>query len=169
MLLGDLTRDCLPLLIIVTYLLYQAVNPVLVLGPLLSDTVGSSLMTVHRLINRGMPGVPDLHWNIVDVRDVAEAHYRAAFLPDIPTGTRFILSAGERSFVELAKLLSRHYADKVGVVVCVCVCLLVGGRLLVCVPTCCCDTQLRFVSHPPGLCSAHHAPAQPPGEADCSG
>ncbi|MEN0067854.1 MAG: aldehyde reductase [Myxococcota bacterium] len=52
-------------------------------------------------------GVPDIRIGFVDVRDVAEAHLRAAFLPN--ASGRNIISGHNSGFVELAGLVKREF------------------------------------------------------------
>ncbi len=52
------------------------VNPGAILGPVLSDDRSYSIEMVERLL-RGMPGVPRIGFNVVDVRDVADLQLRA--------------------------------------------------------------------------------------------
>ncbi|MGH2924836.1 MAG: SDR family oxidoreductase [Solirubrobacterales bacterium] len=67
------------------------VNPVAILGPVLSDDLSYSLEIVQRLL-KGMPGVPRLGFSFVDVRDVADLEIRAMTAPEA-AGQRF-LAAG---------------------------------------------------------------------------
>jgi nucleoside-diphosphate-sugar epimerase len=50
------------------------VNPVDVYGPTLSDSINASLELPRRMLSGELPGLPDLHLGIVDVRDVADLH-----------------------------------------------------------------------------------------------
>ncbi|KAL3465746.1 NAD(P)-binding protein [Aspergillus heterothallicus] len=77
-------------------------NPGLVLGPSLSPTSKSgSLSLLDQLL---FLGVPDMWFAIVDVRDVAAAHIRAAETSD--SHGRYILAdRTTHSFVELASIL----------------------------------------------------------------
>jgi len=52
------------------------VNPGAILGPVLSEDRSYSIELIERLL-RGMPGVPRIGFNIVDVRDVVDLHLRA--------------------------------------------------------------------------------------------
>lgn len=52
-------------------------NPCFILGPLPSPRLSTSMSLVSKLLNSSMPALPDLWFNCVDVRDVAEAHVRA--------------------------------------------------------------------------------------------
>jgi nucleoside-diphosphate-sugar epimerase len=67
------------------------VNPVAILGPVLGPDMPSSFeMPKHLLAGSRMP---KLNLNIVDVRDVADAHIRAMISPEAG-GERFILLSG---------------------------------------------------------------------------
>lgn len=68
------------------------VNPVGVLGPVLSAESSSSTQVVLRLINGSMPGCPRLTFSFVDVRDVADLHL-LAMTNSKANGERFICSA----------------------------------------------------------------------------
>jgi nucleoside-diphosphate-sugar epimerase len=52
------------------------VNPGAILGPVLSADRSYSIELIERLL-KGMPGVPRIGFNIVDVRDVADLHLTA--------------------------------------------------------------------------------------------
>jgi len=65
------------------------VNPVAVLGPLLSPDLSTSIELVKRLIDGSMPGTPKVAYGLVDVRDVADLHVRAMAAPEA-AGERFI-------------------------------------------------------------------------------
>ncbi|KAJ5354378.1 cinnamoyl-CoA reductase [Penicillium cataractarum] len=82
------------------------INPGLVLGPSLSQTSESgSLSLLDQLLSGQLSlGVPDLWFGIVDVREVATAHIRAAETPD--SHGRYILAGNKtHGFVELARIL----------------------------------------------------------------
>jgi nucleoside-diphosphate-sugar epimerase len=55
-------------------------------------------------------GAPKIGIGLVDVRDVAEAHYRAGFYPD--ASGRYITSAHDTDFLELAEVLLPVYGDR---------------------------------------------------------
>lgn len=82
------------------------INPSLVLGPGVAAAHTSESFSVMKQLADGTmkAGAPPLEIGMVDVRDVAEAHMRAGFLPDA-TG-RHITSAGTLSFVQLGLALS---------------------------------------------------------------
>ena len=75
-----------------------AVNPSVVLGPVLSGDYSASVQVVERLLSGKIPGIPRLGFNVVDVRDVADLHICAMTAPEA-AGQRFIApgpSAGWR-------------------------------------------------------------------------
>ncbi|MEU8664586.1 NAD-dependent epimerase/dehydratase family protein [Actinoplanes philippinensis] len=67
--------------------------PVAVMGPVTGAAVSGANHIVQRMLDGDMPGFPDLHIPIVDVRDVASAHV-AAMTADGAAGERFLLSSG---------------------------------------------------------------------------
>lgn len=87
------------------------INPSLVLGTPLDDRYGTSLQVVERLIASKDPALPDLTFGIVNVADVATAHVRALERPET-AGQRFICSNGERSFVDMARVIARALPDR---------------------------------------------------------
>jgi len=70
------------------------VNPVVVLGPVLGADYSPSLDIVRRLLVGEMPVIPQLAFGIVDVRDVADLHWRAMTDP-AAQGERFLAVAGD--------------------------------------------------------------------------
>jgi nucleoside-diphosphate-sugar epimerase len=59
----------------------SVINPVGVFGPVLGPDYSTSILLVKRLLEGAMPGVPQLYFGIVDVRDVADLHIRAMTHP----------------------------------------------------------------------------------------
>uniref|UniRef100_A0A914UQI4 NAD-dependent epimerase/dehydratase domain-containing protein n=1 Tax=Plectus sambesii TaxID=2011161 RepID=A0A914UQI4_9BILA len=53
------------------------INPLIILGPTLTDTVGSSVAMVQRFLTKPMAKLPKICVPSVDVRDVAKAHILA--------------------------------------------------------------------------------------------
>lgn len=88
------------------------INPSMVAGPALTKaTRSTSIDTLRRLGNGKMwPGVPDMRLGWVDVRNVAQAHLEAAFRADAEG--RHIISNGEPSMLEIAKILKQHFGNK---------------------------------------------------------
>ncbi len=87
------------------------VNPGLVLGPALSFHTTSESVRIIRDFGTGFYrlGVPKGELGIVDVRDVADAHIRAAMKAEA-TG-RYILVAETLSLQEIAAILRDHFGD----------------------------------------------------------
>ncbi len=89
-----------------------SINPIVVLGPLLAkthDLVFSWQWFLGRMLRGKDCGQGWQHlWNIVDVRDVAEAHVLAAESSTSRNGDRFILSATDESGELDCKELQAH-------------------------------------------------------------
>ena len=81
------------------------VNPVAVFGPALGADLSTSLLILKAMLEGQMPGVPQLHLGVIDVRDVAELHLLAMVNP-AARGQRFIcMSGAAMSFAEIARVL----------------------------------------------------------------
>lgn len=88
------------------------VNPSLVLGPALnSGAVNSESFRIMKQFGDGSlkQGVPKLGFGVVDVRDLAIAHYNAGFTPEAKG--RHIISGHNTWFLEMAKTLQPKYGD----------------------------------------------------------
>jgi dihydroflavonol-4-reductase len=83
----------------------SVINPVGVFGPVLGPDYSTSILLVQRLLEGAMPGVPQLYFGVVDVRDVADLHIRAMTHP-AAKGERFLAVAGDfMSMLDVAKVL----------------------------------------------------------------
>lgn len=90
----------------------SAVNPVAVFGPVLGADYSASIMLVQRLMDGTIPGCPQMHFGIVDVRDVADLHIRAMTDP-AARGERFLAVAGDfMSILDIAKVLKRRLGEQ---------------------------------------------------------
>ncbi|MBH07639.1 MAG: diaminohydroxyphosphoribosylaminopyrimidine deaminase [Flavobacteriales bacterium] len=88
------------------------INPSLVLGPFPNATQNTSeSINLLKQIGDGTfkIGVPKMPIGVVDVRDVADAHYEAAFNKN--ASGRYITSAYNTSFLEISKLLNSEFGD----------------------------------------------------------
>jgi len=87
------------------------INPSLVIGPGINPRGTSESFNLIRQFGDGTmkAGVPDWGMGVVDVRDLAEAHFRAAVTPQAKG--RHITSGHNSSFPDLAKALREHYGD----------------------------------------------------------
>ncbi len=83
---------------------FCAVNPSLVLGPLQSGDFSTSLEAIKKLLEGSMPGMPNLGFGIVDVRDVADMHVRCLTAPNM-AGERFICSGPFLMMDQVAAIL----------------------------------------------------------------
>jgi dihydroflavonol-4-reductase len=88
-----------------------AVNPSFVFGPVLWSECSPSLEVIELLLSGRLPGIPDLHFGVVDVRDVAQAHYLAMTRPEA-AGKRFICHAGSLSLEQIADELRAFVAPR---------------------------------------------------------
>ena len=89
------------------------INPSLVMGPVLNPgaTTSESFNILKQFGDGSMRmGVPKIGVGLVDVRDVAEAHYKAGFTP--AAKGRYITSAHNTNFLEMGKVLHDKYGDK---------------------------------------------------------
>ncbi len=87
------------------------VNPVGIFGPALNDDLSTSIWLVKSMIEGKMPGLPDLWFGVVDVRDVASLQIEAMTRPDA-AGERFLAVAGPAMSVgQMADVLRSSLGD----------------------------------------------------------
>ena len=85
-----------------------AINPVFVTGPVMTRVhCRTSPSLVRSLMQGRFPGVPDLHFYLVDVRDVARAHLAAMNHPT--PERRYLCATGSMSMREMAKALRSEF------------------------------------------------------------
>ncbi len=90
----------------------SVVNPTGVLGPVLSHDFSHSIQTIKQMLNGEMSACPKLTFGYVDVRDVADLHFKAMTLPQA-NGQRFIAVAGDSlSFMDTANILRKNLGEK---------------------------------------------------------
>ena len=83
------------------------INPMAILGPLLSNKLSSGHELLKRLFDGSMKAIPKITLGITDVRDVADMHVRAMTNPRA-SGQRFLaLSGGTLSLPEVAVLIKQ--------------------------------------------------------------
>jgi len=88
-----------------------AINPGLVLGPLLHAERPTSLEVIRLLMAGTLPAVPRISFAVADVRDVVRAHRLAMETPHA-VGKRYI-AAGEQMWMgEIAALLHAHFGAR---------------------------------------------------------
>ena len=88
-----------------------AINPVVVIGPSLSDDTGTSNLAIRKLLDGSMPFIPKFGIDLVDVRDVADMHIEA-MLNQNSVGKRFLLSSHTMWYSELANILRENGFSK---------------------------------------------------------
>lgn len=89
------------------------INPSFVLGPFLNPgATTSESFAIMKQMGDGTfkSGAPRMGIGTVDVRDVAEAHFQAAFNPNAKG--RYITSANNSSFLEIGQTLHKSFGDK---------------------------------------------------------
>jgi dihydroflavonol-4-reductase len=86
------------------------VNPGAIIGPVLDDDLSYSLEVVERML-KGMPGVPRLGFNIVDVRDVADLEIRAMTAPEAG-GERFAATERWLWMSDVAEILRQRLGEQ---------------------------------------------------------
>ncbi len=88
------------------------VNPVAIVGPLLGPDASTSVALVGRLLDGEVPGLADLSFGFVDVRDVADLHVLAMTDPEA-AGERFLAISGDfMSMRRLAEVLRDGLGDR---------------------------------------------------------
>jgi dihydroflavonol-4-reductase len=85
------------------------INPSFVLGPGINPFGTSETFTIMKQLSDGTMkmGAPDMEIGVVDVRDLAEAHFRAGYKPE--AHGRNIISGKDSSFLEIAGILNKAF------------------------------------------------------------
>jgi len=89
---------------------FCTVNPSVVLGPVASADYSASVLIVRSLLEGRLPALPNIGFGIVDVRDVAELHWRALTAPGM-ADERFIACGGFLWLREIAAILRAELGD----------------------------------------------------------
>lgn len=84
------------------------INPAYVLGPLVSDTLSSSVVALKRLLDRSTPAIAKFHIPICDVRDVALAHVKSLEGPE-HVGKRYLIFSGTRWLKDTARVIQKEF------------------------------------------------------------
>ena len=84
------------------------INPTFVLGPMLSSSGCSSADLMRQILMGEIPGLPEIHFEIVSVFDVARAHLLAMTHPEA-AGKRFIANSGAISLPDMANMLNQEF------------------------------------------------------------
>ncbi|KAB8180082.1 NAD-dependent epimerase/dehydratase family protein [Microbispora catharanthi] len=89
-----------------------AVLPTFMQGPMLgASNRPGTVEIIRRLLTREIPAVPNIGWNIVDVRDIAELHVLAMTSPTA-AGQRFLGSGSFWWYQDIARTLREKLPDE---------------------------------------------------------
>ncbi len=86
------------------------INPGYVFGPLLEKDYSDSGEIIRKLLAGEIPGLPKIHFPVVDVRDVAEMHLQALEMKGA-AGNRFICVNESSSYQYIAKTLKEAFPE----------------------------------------------------------
>jgi dihydroflavonol-4-reductase len=87
-----------------------AINPPLILGPILDKNTHTSTELISVFMRGEVPGVAKLKMGIVDVRDVASALLLGMTTPEA-AGQRFVIPAGTLWYKDIAEILRQKYSS----------------------------------------------------------
>ncbi|MBM2623898.1 aldehyde reductase [Actinoplanes sp. LDG1-06] len=87
------------------------INPGSILGPLMRAETGNSVEIIGRLMRSDLPAVPNVGWNVVDVRDLAHLHLLAMETPSA-AGNRYIAGDEFMWARDMAHLLADRYGAR---------------------------------------------------------
>ena len=90
---------------------FCTVNPSVVLGPVASADYSASVVIVKSLLQGRIPALPHIGFGIVDVRDVADLHWRALTAPGM-ADERFIACSGFLWLREIAAVLRAELGEE---------------------------------------------------------
>jgi nucleoside-diphosphate-sugar epimerase len=84
-------------------------NPTFIIGPSLVTALRSSLVAIKAIAEGTLPALPRQRFGVADVRDVADAHVKAAAAPDA-AGKRYLLLADGPTitWLGLAEVIRDH-------------------------------------------------------------
>ena len=88
------------------------INPSMVIGPGINPFATSESFTIIKLFGDGTMKFGGSRWGmgVVDVRDLAEAHFKAGFIPE--ANGRYIVSGHNSDFMEMASALLPEFGKK---------------------------------------------------------
>ncbi|MCR8558980.1 aldehyde reductase [Mucilaginibacter sp. BJC16-A38] len=87
------------------------VLPGAILGPVLEEDFGTSANIVLKMLDGSIPALPNIGFDLVDVRSVAESLILAMEVPEA-ANERFISSAGYMTFKEVSTILKEKYPER---------------------------------------------------------
>lgn len=84
-------------------------NPTFIIGPTLVTTLRSSLVAIKAIAEGTMPALPHQRFGVADVRDVADAHLKAAVTPEAANKRYLLLADGPTTtWLGLAEAIHDH-------------------------------------------------------------
>jgi dihydroflavonol-4-reductase len=83
---------------------FATVNPAAVFGPVMSRDYSPSILVIERILKGQLPGLPNIGFCVVDVRDVADLHLLAMQKPEA-AGGRYAAGGDFLWFADIARLL----------------------------------------------------------------
>ncbi|QBR12758.1 SDR family oxidoreductase [Sphingobacterium sp. CZ-2] len=89
---------------------FVSVLPGAILGPVLEEDFGTSANIVIKLMEGKMPAVPQIGFEIIDVRSVSDALIKAMETPQA-ANNRYLISSGFLMMKEIAQILKREYPN----------------------------------------------------------
>jgi len=88
-----------------------AINPGMVIGPLLTKRYTTSHLAIKKLLDKSTPAVARLKCNITDVRDVAQAHVAALTIPEA-AGQRHLIVNHSVWIKDMALIIQKEFKPK---------------------------------------------------------
>lgn len=88
------------------------INPTLVFGPAYITEQGASITLMRKFMNGEMPAAPPLNMPIVDVRDVALAHFEAMRRPESDNERILVTNVPSMWFIDIARILREEFKGK---------------------------------------------------------
>jgi dihydroflavonol-4-reductase len=85
--------------------------PGMILGPVMKRSVSGSVGVVARLLSGKVPAIPNIGFNIVDVRDLVDLHIKAMLAPQA-AGQRFLASSDFLWLSDIARVLRENLGGK---------------------------------------------------------
>src|ERR1700728_451628 len=84
-------------------------NPTFIIGPTLVTSLRSSLVAIKAIVEGTMPALPRERFGVADVRDVADAHLKAAATPEAASKRYLLLADGPTiTWLGLAEAIRDH-------------------------------------------------------------
>lgn len=87
------------------------INPGAIIGPVIVPRLGTSNRIVEQVLAGGLPALPRVGFEVVDVRDVAQAHL-LAITSEAAAGRRFPVTTGFLWLRDVGLMLAARYPDR---------------------------------------------------------